>query len=59
MTTFYVIKEVEGMGFWSDYDSRFRGYLWATQFKTKEELLNYTNKRGIGVFRITKIFDTK
>lgn len=59
MREFYVIQEVDGMGFWSDYDSRFRGYLWTDKFETKAELLQYAQKRNIGIFIITKVYDTK
>lgn len=59
MRTIYLIQEPDGFGFWSDYDSKFRGYLWAKKFNTKEELLEYTKKRDVGVFKITKVYDTK
>jgi len=59
MRTFYTIQEVDGQGFWDDYHRKFRGYLWAEKFKTEEELLTYAQKQGIGVFKITKVYDTK
>lgn len=59
MKQFYTIQEADGGGFWSDYDGRFRGYLWAEKFKTEDALLTYAQKRNVGAFKITKIYDTK
>ena len=59
MNSFYVIQEIGRGSFWSDYDGYFRPYLWATKFDTEEEIIEYAKKRGIGVFKITKVYDTK
>lgn len=59
MKTFYLIQEVDGFGFWDDWNRRFRGYLYATYFPTEEDLLAYAKKENIGAFRIAKIYDTK
>ena len=59
MKKYYVIVNVIDGGFWSDYDKRFRGFLWATKFKTEEQLLAYATKEKIKTFTITTIFETE
>ncbi len=59
MKKLYLIQDVDGMGFWSHHDRKFKGYLWAEKFDDKIELLTYAREENIGVFRITEAFDTK
>lgn len=55
MTVKYVIQEVDGLGFYSLNRKRFGGYLFSSEFDTKEELLSYATKEKIKEFRITEI----
>ena len=59
MKEFYVIQEIDGFGFWDNLHRKFRGYLFTHHFISEEELRIFAKKENIGVFKITKIFDTK
>jgi len=55
----YVIQDVNTHGFWSASYREFKGYLYATWFESEEELLKYVKEENVGIFKITKIYDTK
>lgn len=59
MVTRYVIHDIDGNGYWSDKHRLFKGFIWADQFETEESALEYAKKANVGVFKITKIYDTK
>ena len=55
----YVITDIDGNGYWSEQHRRFKDFIWTEQFDSEDELLKYAEKESVGVFKITKIYDSK
>lgn len=55
MRSFYVIQDIDNQGYWSVNYRRFKGFLFADEFETKQKAI----KDNIGIFKITEIYDTK
>jgi len=59
MVVRYVITDIDGYGYWATDYRRFKGFLFADQFESEEKALEAAQKENVGVFKITKIYDTK
>lgn len=59
MVTRYVIQDIDNQGYWSDDFKRFKGFIFAAQYESEEKALETAKKDNVGVFKITKIYDTK
>jgi hypothetical protein len=56
MKSGYIIREIGGCGYWSEYDKRFRGFLYATIYASEEDALlnNSINNDEFEVVRFYK-----
>ena len=59
MITRYVITDIDGNGYWTTDYRRFKSFIFADQFESEEKALEVAQKENVGVFKITKIYDTK
>lgn len=55
----YLIESVDSFGFWAYGYNKFKGWLYRAEFSSEEEAIEYAKKNNIGVFKITKVYDTK
>jgi len=59
MKTLYVIEDITASIFWAESYGTFLDWIHVTKFSSEEQLLKYAQERNIGVFKITKVYDTK
>ena len=59
MKSFYVIQDIDNQGYWSVNYGRFKGFLFADEFETKQKAIQQAIEDNVGIFKITEIYDTK